>query len=332
MSTICVYPMSPTYSSLPRLNTLVLLIFTIHGPADNWATKGALAALMVRTVVISLHAIALLAVLHHQQKSSPEALAIFDLDNLGAWSVLGAVGTAMPMLLGWAPSLRQTKARPLVRIWGLMTIVGAVCAYAAVDRARKFGKDQTGSQEACAAAGPWPMRGGEESVAFSSTTLFNAPHEKLIKGWDIAGLLMMAFGAWSCLRLGRVGQSALMASRLDVLNPIQKTPDLPKTSFGVLLEKTLIFTSLVIFWGFLGLHERYLFQEAIPELEQKDSFEQWSCWAATALVVMATVLNWTLDRTTRARTLPATPFAVKQDDGTPRTDIAVNTRPPDLVV
>src|SRR5215469_10462375 len=104
MSSICVYPFSPSYSTLPRLNTLLLLLAVIHGPADNWATKGALAAVMTRTASIALHAFALLGVLKWEL-SMPIEIRTFDLDIIGTWVVLSVVATSIPMMLTWAPSL-----------------------------------------------------------------------------------------------------------------------------------------------------------------------------------------------------------------------------------
>src|SRR5436190_2511179 len=131
MSSLCVYPLSPTYATLPRLNTLLLLLAVIHGPADNWATKGALAAVMTRTAGLALHAFALLGVLEWEL-AKPIEIRSFDLDILGTWALLSIVATSVPMMLSWAPSLRTSKARPLVRIWGLLVAAGALCSYAGV--------------------------------------------------------------------------------------------------------------------------------------------------------------------------------------------------------
>ena len=260
---------------------------------------------------MSIHAVALVAVLLRQQRISDQAPVPFDLDSIGAWAILGAVGTAMPMLLGWAPALKKSKARPLVRVWGIMTIIGAVCAYAAMVRAKSFGFDAntTQSRQTCQRALPTPMRKQEEPVSLSFDILFAPPYNNIIKAWDIAALVMMAFGAWSCLRLGTVGQSAMTAVGINGLNPTQHHPDSRKKVFAVIAEQGLIVASMLFFWGLVAINERFFFQQAVLEVEGRDSFEQWSCWAATGLVVAAAVLNWTLERIHQNRYLPSQPFA-----------------------
>ena len=225
----------------------------------------------------------------------------------------------MPMLLGWAPALRASKARPLVRTWGIMAIVGAVCAYVATVRARSFGSANSGGRQAavsCSGLDALPMRRGEELLAIPWASVFDMPHEKLIRSWSIGAIVMMAFGGWSCLRMGRVGRSALMASVTDALSPTQSTQSSKVGAMGIIFERCLVLTSMVFFWGLVALNERFFFRQRIPELEERDSFEQWSCWVATGLVVLAAALNWTLERTSRLRDLPTQRFAIENTAST----------------
>ena len=156
---LCVEPLSPTYSTLPRLNSIVLLFFILLSPSDSWATKGALAALMVRVATISFHAIALLATETNSDQT-------FDLDIIGTWVILSGVGVALPLLLGWAPSLKSSKARPLVRIWGVLVVAGAICAY--VSLRRNFGHIWSSS---CTSASKPRLR-NDHVVALNSRSLF----------------------------------------------------------------------------------------------------------------------------------------------------------------
>ncbi|KAF2399367.1 hypothetical protein EJ06DRAFT_530918 [Trichodelitschia bisporula] len=262
----CIYPLSPTHSILPRLNTLTLLIFTLHGPSSNWATRAALAASLTRTAVIALQAFALLAIARH-----PGSIPAKDLDIFAAWEVLGASACALPLLLGWAPVLRGSRARPLVRVWGLLILAGACCAYAAQEWRVE---DRAGERCADARLG---MKGNHGAVAAE----IRPSRPRLVHAFDIAALVMAAFGAWACVR-PRVetavgSEEAEVGMRMRVLRG---------------LERAAVVVSVVVFWGFVGVHERWL--EGLPEEVSRGSFDQWGPWAATGVVLLATLVDYCL--------------------------------------
>ena len=133
--TICVAPLTPTYSTLPRLNTTTLLLVVLASPKSSWVTKGALAALMARIATISIHAIVMLAM---KDFSHP-----FELDSIPAWFILSEVAVAVPIMICWAPALRMSRARVLVKIWGVLVFIGAVCGYSTVRWAQSHVDEQT---------------------------------------------------------------------------------------------------------------------------------------------------------------------------------------------
>jgi len=298
MTSLCVYPLSPSYSALPRLNTLVLLLAVLYGPADNWATKGALAALMTRTAGLALHAFALLGVLEWEL-AMPVEIRSFDLDILGAWAILSVVATSIPMMLAWAPSLLTSKARPLIRIWGVLVVAGAVCAYAGFRKiATVVNEDNT-----CENAIRLPMRKYVVPESLLLNEVFMAPgRQQVMRGWDIAALVVLGFGIWACVRIGRVGEIESKLSRNlrggAGSNQVQKLQfnALICTPVIVGLEKLGLFAVLVVFYGLVALHELWLWTATVPVLEGLDAFEQWSCWVMTGLVVIATIINWILSR------------------------------------
>ena len=298
MSSICVYPFSPSYATLPRLNTLLLLLAVLHGPADNWATKGALAALMTRTAGLALHAFALLGVLEWEL-AMPLEIRSFDLDILGTWTLLSVVATSIPMMLSWAPSLLRSKARPLVRIWGVLVAAGAVCSYAGVRKIATV----VNEADTCENAVRLPMRKDVVPERLALNELFMVPkRQQIVQAWDIAALVVLAFGIWVCVRRGKVGEVESKPSRNWYGGA--GSHEVQKLQFGELickpaivgLEKLVLFAVPVVFYGLVILHELWLWTAAVPVLEGLDAFEQWSCWVMTGLVVIATVINWILSR------------------------------------
>jgi len=298
MSSLCVYPLSPSYATLPRLNTLLLLLAVIHGPVDNWATKGALAAVMTRTAGLALHAFALLGVLKWELVK-PVEVRSFDLDNLGTWAILSVVATSVPMMLSWAPSLQTSKARPLIRIWGVLLAAGALCSYVGVHKVSTM----VNENDKCENAVRLPMRKYVMPESLSLNQLFMDPRrQQVVRVWDIVALVVLTFGIWTCVRMGRVGVLKSKSSRnwyggvgshqvqkLQV-NAVICTPTI------VGLEKVVLFAVPVVFYGLVILNELWLWTADVPVLEGLDAFEQWSCWVMTGLAMIATIINWILSR------------------------------------
>jgi len=293
MSLLCAYPLSPSYSALPRLNTLLLLFAVLYGPRDNWATKGALAALMTRTAALSLHSFALLGVLENELRHSPP-LSSVDLDILGTWAVLSVVAVAVPMMLSWAPSLMQSKARPLVRIWGVLVAAGAICAYVGMHRIKTL----TASAPDCALMAKLPMRRTGNPLEISWDELFlQPPAQQAMRAWDIAALVVVAFGIWACFKPGRVGAKSPSTWDGAPGNSQIQVPTFDNSVFspGIFAFEAVFLTlGVLVFYGIVILHEIWLWKANVPVLEGLDGFEQWNSWVATGLVIIATVLNWML--------------------------------------
>lgn len=260
--TICIDTSSPTYSTLPRLNTTALLLFVLLAPFDLWASKGALAALMARVATISIHAIVLLAT-----KSDTQPFA---LDIIGSWFILSEVAVAVSLLLSWAKSLRTSKARFLVRTWGILVAVGAICAFVTLKWAIKNAHLATCPGSSIAAG----------SISIVRDQIFSRLNSDTLLGeFDLMAIILNGFGVWICLRSDNWDPGSFLRSAL------------------AFVEIAFLFLAVVVLVTTIVLHEMYLLGKPhIPMLEDVTSFEQWSCWAATGLVVSATVANWLFNK------------------------------------
>jgi hypothetical protein len=312
-SFICVEPLSPTYSTLPRLNTLVLLLFFLLSPSASWATSGALAALMARTAVIAFHAITLLAVLisskDYETQGPLAILPVFDLDIIGTWIILSAVGVAIPLLLGWAPALRKSKARLLVRIWGCLVIVGAVCAFVAMRRSATVGvnynfddfRERETARYRCLNSNKSPLRTAD-AIVFEAERIFGRLKKgTLIWKFDTAAWVPMGFAVLSCL----------WRAKATAEKSAYRT-------FGIWLGNLVMVLAAIVLLATITLHEIFLLESnpgvtAIPTTEGLKAFEQWSCWAATGLVIVATVLNWVVEKT-RPTQVPSSQLYEQESD------------------
>jgi hypothetical protein len=292
-SFICIEPLSSTYSTLPRLNTLVLLLFLLLAPSASWATSGALAALMVRTAIMALHAITLLTVLppskDFETKDPLVILPAFDLDIIGTWFILSAVGTANPLLLGWARALRESKARLLVKIWGCLVVVGSVCAFVAMRRSANGGvvynsdhfRESELARSRCSNSNKSRLR-TTDAVVFDTERIFGRlRRETLIWKFDTAALVLMSLAVFTSLWTAKAGTTY--------------------SALRVWLGRSFMASAAVVLPAIIILHELFLLKSnpgvaAIPMAEGLKAFDQWSCWAATSLVIVATVLNWVVEQ------------------------------------
>jgi hypothetical protein len=258
---ICVKPLTPTYSTLPRLNTTVLLIFVLLSPKSSWATKGALAALMARIATICIHSFVL--------RATKDAGIALDLDLIGCWFLLSETAVAVPLMLSWAPALQQSKARLLIKIWGVLVFSAAICSYVAVGWARVVIDKRSCSDEN---NGGLEITKNEVFARLESGTLMGS--------FDIAAVAAASFGLWICVRPESWSKSSSKQSSGKM--------------FWLLEAGGLGFASVVLLAAIV-LHERYMLGgPRIPMLLPLTSYEQWYCWVATGMIAAATSINWLL--------------------------------------
>lgn len=258
---------------------------------------------MTRTAAQSLHAFALLGVLEWERRRHLSVFS-FDSDIIGTWAILSITATAVPMMLAWTPSLAKSKARLLVRIWGVLVTVAAICAYVGIHRVA----DLPANGNECVDAGPFPMRQRGEPIAIAWSNLFlGPPRGQIVRGWDIAAVLTMGFGIWACLRMrsvgrvndtkwdGIVGSSQVQRSTFDnfVCSP-----------FICAVEMLSLTLDIIVFYGLVVLNELWLWEAEVPTLEGLDAFESWGVWVATGLVIFATIVNWVLGRGSKPKPRP----------------------------
>jgi hypothetical protein len=230
---------------------------------------------MARVATISIHAVVLLAM---KDVSHP-----LDLDIIGSWFILSETAVAVPLMISWAPALQKSKARFLVRIWGVLVSVGAICGYVAMQWSREHIDERTclGNDVVIDHGSSLALRKNVIFAGLAKGTVFN--------GFDIAAVAATSFGLWICLRPASWSQS---------------TPKKEPQRLVYLVEMTgLVFASVVIV-AVVVLHERYMFSKPpVPMLLPVTSFEQWNCWAATGIIAIATLTNWLYGGRHKRRTI-----------------------------
>jgi hypothetical protein len=225
---------------------------------------------MARVATISIHAVVMLAM---RDTSHP-----YELDSIAAWFILSEVAAGAPIMLSWAASLRGSKARVLVKIWGMLVFVGAICAFVMVRWANTNVDGNT-----CAGVED------DSTLVYNKGELFrDLASNALLGKFDIAAVAAASFGL-------------LISVRPDKLwNGDSKSGTMPKLVKAI-DTAGLAFSSAVLI-AIIVLHERYLLgSPRLAMLLPITSYEQWNCWAAAGLIISATILNWMLPSKTPSK-------------------------------
>ncbi|OAX79230.1 hypothetical protein ACJ72_06454 [Emergomyces africanus] len=113
---ICVYPVSGQYGFLPRLLYYASLTLAILGRYQRWLVMGALASALSYAGSTAIHAMALVS----------SRKPVFDLDILAAWAVLSTGCMAFVGLVHWSRAMRQSEARLVLVLWGMLVGIGCL--------------------------------------------------------------------------------------------------------------------------------------------------------------------------------------------------------------
>lgn len=217
---------------------------------------------MARMATIAIHAIVMTAM---KDISHP-----YELDGIAAWFMLSEVATAVPIMLSWAPALKESRAKFLIKIWNLLVLAGALCGFVTLRWAAKHVDGRS-------------CRAG---------TILNKPSALAKDG------LFSKLGINTLL--AKFDTAAIAAASLGLLINLwpekSMKPSQSTTVIGKLLRTLrtagLVFCSTILV-AIIVLHERYLLSSPrLPMLLPITSYEQWNCWAAAGLVALATVCNW----------------------------------------
>jgi len=221
---------------------------------------------MARVATIAIHAIVMLAT---KDLSHP-----FELDSISGWFILSEVAVATPIMLSWAPALEGSKARILIRIWAVFVFVGAICGFVVVKWA------STHVDERTCPVGVNP----DASIEYTRREIFSKLGSGALLGrFDIAAVAAASFGLWLSLRSDGFATGRKTSK---IVRALVRYTDLA----GLMLSSGVLIAIIV-------LHERYLLgSPKLPMLLPVTSYEQWNCWAAAGLIVLATILNWILGK------------------------------------
>ncbi|KAF7115505.1 hypothetical protein CNMCM5793_002463 [Aspergillus hiratsukae] len=121
----CVYPISGQYALLQRVLYYTLLLFSIVSRKSPWLVAGALSAAMTYAGSAAVHATILAGISRN---------SLLDLDCLGIFAVVSVGSLVVTVFFHGSELLRESPARPVFQYWGLLMVVGTICAVVAMLR------------------------------------------------------------------------------------------------------------------------------------------------------------------------------------------------------
>ncbi|KAF7173269.1 hypothetical protein CNMCM5623_005496 [Aspergillus felis] len=121
----CVYPISGQYALLQRVLYYGLLLFAIVSRKTPWLVAGALGAAMTYAGSAAAHATILAGISRN---------SLLDLDCLGIFAIVSVGSLVVTVFFHGSELLRESPARPVFQYWGLLMVVGTICAVVAMLR------------------------------------------------------------------------------------------------------------------------------------------------------------------------------------------------------
>lgn len=304
-SSICIYPISPSYALLHRTLYYTSLILSVIYPTPPPLIKGAFAYSLTYSSIAALYAILILA-LPHPTTSEGQ---IINLDIPALWAVLSPASILLLPLLTWSRSL-QSSARPIIRIWGILVLVGAACTFALLQQSQSNINsldESTGLNcsvlATAAEAQKLKLRDPNSVLSVSYDRIFGPLYSLLATRLAPLTFIPLFFGALPCLITiatsipSKSPQTETWHGVEISTTPTTTSPLGPFLNVFLTLRLLILYLSPYLLLPVLIVNEVYLLMDwatstGIPEAEKVFEVGQWGLWAGLGLVSAAAGVNW----------------------------------------
>jgi hypothetical protein len=301
---VCVYPLSPTYLILHRYLYYTSLIISVLYPTPPPLVKGAFAYSLTYSSTAALYAVLIVAI------PVPADVRIINLDVFGLWAVLSTASILILPLLTWTRNLRgagSSSARPIIRIWGLLILVGAACSFVLLGRARSLAADVAAdaaavsdchAQALAADTAKLRLRDPSNVTTADYDRLFGSLFALLFSRLSPLAFIPLAFGALSCL-VTIVDSSPSHIASGEITGTEVISTSLISGLRSLFLSLRKLVSALTACWlvPVLVVNELFLLKDwsgpdGMPEGEKMYEVGQWGLFAGLGLVAAAASVNW----------------------------------------
>jgi hypothetical protein len=314
-SSTCVYPLSPTYLVLHRYLYYTSLILSVLYPTPPPLVKGAFAYSLTYSSTAALYAILVLAL---PLPSSADG-QILNLDIFGLWAVLAPASILLLPLLTWSRSL-HTTARPIIRIWGILILIGASCTFALLHKSQQLATATTtttgalncSALAASAATQTLKLRDPNHVLSAPYAQIFTPLYTILTARLPPLTFIPLAFGAFSSLltitaplyqdpststTTSTYTTSYSTSAEIAISDPDTSGTRAVETlrTLFLTLRRIVLYLTPYFLIPVLVVNEMYLLKDwpfGVPEAEKVYEVGQWGLLAGLGLVSAAAGVNW----------------------------------------
>jgi hypothetical protein len=288
----CVYPLSGRYAFLQRLYFYLALTFAALAPRKAWIVAGAFVAFMTYAGVTAIHAVALSLL--------PRQLQVLDLDVVGCWCILSFAAIMVGPMLKWSASLRDSTSRPIIRFWGVLVLVGAICAYVTLNQAYTSSPACVDVSNQKTLTSPLQLVPGQFNCTyscFSTHQLFRSPQELAVIP------TARAFGP-RFTAVFAVGICVFVVAIIGLFSSFKHNKSIPTEEFPS-SSTDIACTKLVLYKWFIAavflpilvttivVNELYLLSPLqMPVADKAYSVGQWATWVSCGLVTIAAIVDF----------------------------------------
>lgn len=302
-TSVCVYPLSPSYLPLHRYLYYLSLSISVLYPTPPPLVKGAFAFSLTYSSTASLYTF-LIAGIHAPNH-------IINLDIFALWAILSTASIVVLPMMQWSKNLQGTGsggARPIIRIWGVLVIASTICVYVLLLKAKGAVEQvhiEDSGKEICWSGFSKPkllLRNPEDVLLAANDVVFGKVYGWVVR--RVAGLVFLpaGFGLISCL-------VTILPNPVRNIDHEDRSPlgDFPTLAAGntfsfwsaarngfVHLRNAVVALTPLLFIPTLVLNEYYLFQksnEGIPEGEKIYEIGQWGIFVGAGFIAAAALIN-----------------------------------------
>jgi hypothetical protein len=313
LSSICVYPLSPTYLPLHRYLYYVSLTLSVLYPTPPPLVKGAFAFSLSYSSTAALYAFLVTAIYPYGP--------IVNLDIFGLWAILSSATIVILPLLQWTKNLKgagSASARPIIRIWGVLVIVATICIFVLLAKLKPIidqSEDLEGVIGTCqliSSSSETPrlrLRNPEDVLLAAYEPVFGQIFDWIIR--RISGLVFLpaTFGLITCL-FTVVHHPPMHQEDRTVHGDFPSTSTEPTLFFAVqngfvYLRTVVVCLTPLLLIPTIVINEFYLMkgrETGLIEGEKIYEVGQWGVWVGAGLVGAAALVNSIARKTKRTET------------------------------
>jgi hypothetical protein len=301
----CVYPLSDQYALLPRWNYYILILFTLTFQRQTQLIHAALGTIITYAGVTCIHAFVLVVLTFKNPNT-----AVVDLDILGVLLILTVTIYVIWPLLHFNRTLGQTRLRTLVRAWFVLVSIGTICAAVAVGAVLNgqrgsvcvvpfipYANDSIPSVDVtkvwiwdhCNVTCTDPL-----PLLRRSSTLQILDFKDGISGgiFDIARYFGIVAASFTIFSIALIQNNGGLRFSCPIPHPLCKEKS-QKLIRMLLLSHSGVQASLAMMAPLGIIFTELMLNDAlsIPQDESPWNIGQWSCWAASGLLICAAVVD-----------------------------------------